>query len=89
MPKHTASILCAALLSPLTSSCHIMFQRHQQSSQQLCCSLKSPGEAMRFPVKVQTWRLLCFQEILQRACGAAALAGPQQEDNSCLTEGGE
>ncbi|XP_046800969.1 myomegalin isoform X3 [Gallus gallus] len=27
------------------------------------------------------------QEILQRACGAAALAGPQQEDNSCLTEG--
>ncbi|XP_021260423.1 myomegalin-like isoform X3 [Numida meleagris] len=27
------------------------------------------------------------QEILQRACGTAALAGPPQEDNSCLTEG--
>ncbi|XP_015724854.1 myomegalin-like isoform X2 [Coturnix japonica] len=26
------------------------------------------------------------QEILQRACGAAALAGPPQQDNSCLTE---
>ncbi|XP_072198832.1 myomegalin isoform X2 [Excalfactoria chinensis] len=26
------------------------------------------------------------QEVMQRACGAAALAGPPQEDNSCLTE---
>uniref|UniRef100_A0A8C9F1B2 Phosphodiesterase 4D interacting protein n=1 Tax=Pavo cristatus TaxID=9049 RepID=A0A8C9F1B2_PAVCR len=30
---------------------------------------------------------LPVQEILQSACGAAALAGPPQEDNSCLTEG--
>ncbi|XP_065599856.1 myomegalin isoform X2 [Cyrtonyx montezumae] len=27
------------------------------------------------------------QDALQRACGAAALAGPPQEDNSCLAEG--
>ncbi|KAM6265265.1 myomegalin isoform 2-T2 [Spheniscus humboldti] len=28
-----------------------------------------------------------MQEILQRACGATAIAGPQQGDNSCRTEG--
>ncbi|XP_009271580.1 PREDICTED: myomegalin isoform X2 [Aptenodytes forsteri] len=28
-----------------------------------------------------------IQEILQRACGATAIAGPQQGDNSCRTEG--
>lgn len=51
----------------------------------------SSGEAAsaRFLIKVQTWRLLCFQEILQRTCGATAIARPPQGDSSCRTEGGE
>lgn len=42
-----------------------------------------------FPMQMQTCRLLCFQEILQRAYGATVIAGSPQEDSSCRTEGGE
>lgn len=42
-----------------------------------------------FPMKMQTCRLLCFQEILQRGGGTTVIAGSPQEDSSCRTEGGE
>lgn len=40
-------------------------------------------------MKMQSCRLLCFQEILQRAGGTTVIAGSPQEDSSCRTEGGE
>ena len=44
--------------------------------------IQAPGTGLLKQDKQQP-----VQEILQRACGSAALAGPPQEDNACLTEG--
>lgn len=47
------------------------------------------GEAVCSPWKCKPADFLCFQEILQRACGATVISGSPQEDSSCRTEGGE